>query len=353
LIFEFDRIIIALLNTQINIFPEHKGVVIDKGHYKHIMALTINPTNHNEGLVRAIVSREGRVDEKGHKNKSEIVRVRSTSGLDKFELNESLKILGEEELIQKLLDADHEFIGFEDPDLVFDKLTKRLHLYFTIPLLRKREDVENIILLGHAEGTSLDDLRMTEPVINSSHGNFRAKEVSFVPVNSNGVRLNLIESNDHLEDGERLVSYSVVRVAEASGYGPPWKLGQIVFHPKFDGKAWCAGHASPGPFMSRDFIDLGPNRLVGFLNGREANIMNGGRTVYGTFSVGLFIYDFELGKVEWVSEKPIIVDSEATTITFASQFIQNGNNGTLYAHVDDSFVRAYSIESKKVKSLIP
>jgi hypothetical protein len=72
------------------------------------------------------------------------------------------------------------------------------------------------------------------------------------------------------------------------------------------------------------------------------------------FSVGLFIYDYEHGKIDWISKEPFIQDSEAVTITFASQFIETGpGTGTLYAHVDDSFVRAYTLNAEEMKTLLP
>jgi hypothetical protein len=72
------------------------------------------------------------------------------------------------------------------------------------------------------------------------------------------------------------------------------------------------------------------------------------------FSVGLFIYDYENGKIDWVSPEPFIQDSEATIITFASQFVcTKKGKGILYAHVDDSFVRAYTLEAEKIKALLP
>ncbi len=72
------------------------------------------------------------------------------------------------------------------------------------------------------------------------------------------------------------------------------------------------------------------------------------------FSVGLFIYDYENGKIDWVSPEPFIQDSEAVSITFASQFVEIGpGKGILYAHVDDSFVRAYTLKAELLKSLLP
>ena len=71
------------------------------------------------------------------------------------------------------------------------------------------------------------------------------------------------------------------------------------------------------------------------------------------FSVGLFIYDYENGKIDWVSPQPFIQDSEAKTITFASQFVETKKSeGILYAHVDDSFVRAYTLDAEAIKSLL-
>jgi hypothetical protein len=72
------------------------------------------------------------------------------------------------------------------------------------------------------------------------------------------------------------------------------------------------------------------------------------------FSVGLFIYDYEKGKIDWISPEPLIIDSEARTITFASQFVLTGlGEGILYAHVDDSFVRAYTLKAEDLKTLLP
>jgi hypothetical protein len=65
------------------------------------------------------------------------------------------------------------------------------------------------------------------------------------------------------------------------------------------------------------------------------------------------VYDYEKGKIEWVSPEPFIQDSEAVTITFASHFIETGEGeGILYAHVDDSFVRAYTLKSEQVKQFL-
>lgn len=114
-------------------------------------------------------------------------------------------------------------------------------------------------------------------------------------------------------------------------------------------------HASPGPLFPEDFINIGEGKRLGVMNGRSASAkMENGDVKYGTFSTGLFIYDYENGKIEWVSPEPLIIDSEAVTITFASQFVlTKPGKGILYAHVDDSFVRAYSLSADSIKSLLP
>jgi hypothetical protein len=136
--------------------------------------------------------------------------------------------------------------------------------------------------------------------------------------------------------------------------GKSWKYGKTVFHPADHKIKWIAGHASPGPLLPKSFIDMGNDKVLGIINGREANKrMPNGNTKYGMFSIGLFLYDYEKGKIDWVSPKPFIIDSEAVTITFASQFVEtNRGKGILYAHVDDSFVRAYTINEKDLKKFI-
>ena len=205
------------------------------------------------------------------------------------------------------------------------------------------------IYLGHAEGKDLESLEMTEPVLADNDPNKRAKEVAIAPKNSQSVRLNLFESADRI--GER---YSTIRVAICRQAGPPWEFGETVLHPAKQNLLWCAGHASPGPLLPRTFIDLGENRCLGIINGREADKRVGRKTFYGVFSVGLIIYDYERGKIDWVSPRPFIQDSQARTITFASQFVETvPGQGILYAHVDDSFVRAYELSADTLKSILP
>jgi hypothetical protein len=191
---------------------------------------------------------------------------------------------------------------------------------------------------------------MTQPVLSPTPENADwAKELSLAPVNKDGVRLNLIESSYRVKG----VKHWVVRVAVAKDFAPPWEFGEIVFNPVYEGFGWCAGHASPGPLLPRSFIDIGKNKLVGILNGRVKHQFERENIILGEVTIGLFIYDFEKGKIDWVSKKHLIKDSQAKIITFASQFVQTDyKTGILYAHVDDSFIRAYTLYSDGIRKLV-
>jgi len=333
------------------LYTQHQGEVVKMdSQFKHVMAIALDPrTQNKEGIIRCITSREGDVTVKGYIDRSEIHKIKGNL-LKGFDIKEKLNIKNDERIINKLIDKNLDFIGLEDPDIWIDKENDLIHLYFTLPLINKFDHSKNKIHLGHAMGKDLDNLEMTMPVLQAdSIGG--AKELSIAPINKKGLRYNLVESSKKEED----FNYSVIRVAIAKDMGKQWEFGEIVFHPKEHSIPWIGGHASPGPLFSKDFIDVGEGKLLGIINGREANQkMADGKTKYGVFSVGLFIYDYENGKIDWVSREPFIQDSEATTITFASQFIETEKGkGILYAHVDDSFVRAYTLEAEKIKLLLP
>jgi hypothetical protein len=336
-------------------FTQHPGKVLEAvGDFKHVMATALDPTSgFKKGIVRCIVSREGDVATGGYVDRSEIHHI-SGESLEKFSIGGELKIAGADEIIKKLAThrlepGEFEFIGFEDPDIFVDD-SGLTHTYFTLPFLNKKKR-SALVHLGHAVGRDLNSLKMTMPVLTADPKTYEgAKEVSIAPVNSKGVRLNLVESSKEEKD----FTYSTVRIAVAADMSGPWKFGATIFHPKERRIPWIAGHASPGPLLPRSFIDLGENKLLGIMNGREANRREGKEIKYGMFSVGLFIYDYELGKIDWVSPEPLIRDSKARTITFASQFVETKpGEGILYAHVDDSFVRAYTLSAEKLRPLLP
>lgn len=332
------------------LYTEHKGKVAEAGkRFEHVMAIALDPrTEYKEGVIRCILSREGIVSMSGYLDRSALHKVKGDSVLD-FEIGEKVIIKNQEEVVKKLSNHDGDFIGLEDPDIWIDEKNNLMHVYFTMPIKQKNEDKFSINL-GHAVGRDIDSLVMTDPVLVDT-GEGSAKELSIAPVNSKGFRLNLIESSSK---GKHF-SYSTVRIAIAKDMGRSWNFGKTLFNPENHNIPWVGGHASPGPLFPKTFIDVGENKLLGILNGREANKkLKNGNIKYGMFSVGLFIYDYEIGKIDWVSQDPLIIDSEASTITFASQFIETENGkGILYAHVDDSFVRAYDLDANKLKELIP
>ncbi|MBI2630746.1 hypothetical protein HYW73_00825 [Candidatus Nomurabacteria bacterium] len=333
---------------------EHSGKVVEAGNkFEHVMAISLDPrTQYQEGVIRCITNREGDVTVKGYVDRSELYKLKGIS-LEHFEIVGGLKFKNEKEILNRLIPEGWDFIGFEDPDIWIDPVTDLMHLYFTIPVrpsAKMRDDGERIkIHLGHAVGHDLDSLEMTMPVLMGTV-QLSAKEVSIAPLNSKGFRYNLIESRDRQTD----TTYSIVKVAIAEDMGKPWKYGEIRFHSKEYNISWIGGHASPGPLLPKSFIDVGEGKLLGIINGREANQKMGDKIKYGIFSIGLFIYDYENGKIDWVSPEPLIRDSEAKIITFASQFVETGEGeGILYAHVDDSFVRAYTLKAESLKSILP
>jgi len=330
-------------------YIEHEGKVVEIGSkFEHVMAIALDPfSKHKNGIIRCIVSREGDVTESGYIDRSALYRI-SGNSLEKFEIGEKLNIENDQRIIDKIKGKAGDFLGLEDPDIWRDENTGFIHIYFTMPIKDKHKDRYNIHL-GHAVGKDFDSLEMTKPTLmGSPHRS--AKEVSIAPINSKGFRYNLVESS---KKGMHF-TYSTVRVAIAKDMGKPWKFGDTIFNPEDESISWIGGHASPGPLLPESFINVGDGKRLGILNGREANKKIGKKTIYGMFSVGLFIYDYENGKIDWVSPEPLIIDSEARTITFASQFVETkASEGILYAHVDDSFVRAYTLNGRAIETLLP
>lgn len=330
-------------------YIEYSGRAVEAGEkFEHVMAISLDPRlDYKEGVIRCITSREGDVTKSGYIDRSALHKVQSDSA-EHFSIGEELVIKHQEEIIRKLGKKDSDFLGLEDPDIWIDERTGLTHLYFTMPFRNKKENNFRIHL-GHAVGRDMDSLEMTMPVL-MDEGAGGAKEVSIAPMSKQGVRYNLVESSAQGDD----VTYSTVRTAIAEDMGKSWEFGETVFHPGESRIPWIGGHASPGPLFPKDFIDVGEGKSFGVMNGREANRKKGAETRYGMFSVGLFIYDHENGKIDWVSPEPFIQDSQAKTITFASQFVAQGRGqGVLYAHVDDSFVRAYALDAEAIRPLLP
>lgn len=349
--------------SNIKPYIEQVGKVIESnGRFEHVMALTLNPMKGNEeGLVRCIVNREGEVGTYGYVDKSQIFKIHGES-LEHFVVTNRLEMKNEHEILERVIvhmnqeEGVWEYLGHEDPDIWNDDKTGLVHVYFTMPFL-ERESRRMLINLGHAVGKNLDSLEMTMPVLLHASGASRekgvldvAKELSIAPMNTKEFRYNLIESAD-IRDG---IWYSTVRVVIARDMGSGWEMGDVVFHPLEEEVFWAGEHASPGPLFPESFINLGKGRVLGILNGREVSDRTGATILYRDFSPGLFIYNYEEGKIEWVSPVPLLRDSEAKTITFASDFVETKEGfGILYAHVDDSFVRAYTLSADGIRALIP
>ncbi len=330
-------------------YIEHAGKVVETGgKFEHVMALALDPRSGcKTGVIRCITSRDGDVAVSGYIDRSKLYTIEGSSP-EAFFMRDELAIRRADEIVAELGEGQFDFLGLEDPDIFVDDRTGLVHLYFTLPL-RNPTKGGITIHLGHAMGQDLASLEMTLPFL-LDEGRGGAKELSVAPPSRSGVRYNLVESSIQEAD----FTYSTVRVAIADDMAKSWQFGETVFHPKEHGIAWIGGHASPGPLFPKEFIDIGEGKLLGVMNGREANRRVDGRIVYGMFSVGLFIYDYENAKIDWVSPEPFIRDSEARTITFASQFVpQGGGKGILYAHVDDSFVRAYTLDAAQMRALLP
>lgn len=329
-------------------FVQHPGKVAEAGNrFAHVMALTLDPKSENrQGIIRCVTSRTAEAGTPGSRDHSVLHHISGTS-LEQFEIGEPVFIEGEAEMTQKLkgrIKGNWDYLGLEDPDIWTADTTGEYHLYFTIPFVSKhrwfRKDRWSISL-GHAQGLDLHSLVMTEPSLFDEiceRGHFKAKEVCIAPPNSQGVRLNLVESGQQ------------VRVALAQEMGKPWRFGPVAFDATRGVIPWAAHDASPAPLLPSSFIEVGLNKRVGILNGHTKAIDGS----YGTFSIGLFIYDYEKGIIDWISPQPLIQDTEAKVITFASHFVETKlGEGILYAHVDDSFVRAYTLYAEGIRALLP
>ena len=328
-----------------HVVSQHQGKVIDKNiNFSNVMAIALNPKdNYLSGVIRCITSRIGDVAVPGYVDRSELHYLNGKN-LDRFVIGDKLVMKNEIEEIGELAKNGMELIGLEDPDIWIDEDTGLTHLFFTISLLHKSKKF-GMIHLGHAVGENLNTLTMMPPALLGNKV-FGAKDLSIAPINSHGARYCLIESADKIKKHY----YSVIKLAVTNKENVLWKYGKIVFHPAKQKIPWIAEHASPGPLFSKRFIDVGEGKCLGLINGRGKETRINGQIHYGVFSVGLFIYDFENGKIDWVSPQPLIQDSEAKTITFASQIVETGKGKAIvFAHVDDAFVRSYSLKAASIK----
>lgn len=217
---------------------EHPNRAVEDDQFSHMMAITLDPSlGYKEGIIRCITSREGDVEIKGYVDRSQLYTISSDS-LEHFKVGERLQIKNENEILEALTPMGWECIGLEDPDIWVDKKIELTHVYFTIPIKPPLLKDKIRIHLGHAVGKDIHSLEMTEPVLLDDQTiGASAKEVSIAPMNSKGLRYNLIESRDRAPEG----TYSIIRVAVTEDMSKSWEYGDVVFHPKERNIPWIAG----------------------------------------------------------------------------------------------------------------
>ncbi|MDO8508289.1 MAG: hypothetical protein Q7S27_01240 [Nanoarchaeota archaeon] len=327
------------LNSAVTMF---KNPVLERiENQEHIMALAVDKSSRRKlyGLARVIVRREGDVNIAGYIDRSQLYHVKSDDGL-KWEQVGKLEIKGIDKIVDKYKKKGSDFIGLEDPDIWIDEGGNR-HVYFTIPFIGQG------LYLGHAKGNSLDNLIATDPVLKPEFmkGISGFKEVAISPIEYRGSRINLTEAGN----GDN----SVIAAVKSKDMGKKWEYLKIALHPKDTGYKWCAEHLSPCTFFPPNFLSYG-QLLVGIVNGREKSIQRKDETIYKKFRPGLIVYDYKTGEIPWISEEPLFEDPKAKAITFASDFLQETEDeGILYAHIDDSFVRAYKLNAKGLRKRLP
>lgn len=323
-----------------------------------VMALSFVKEKQNgkyQGIIREIVKREGDVAIPGFVDRSILYLIESSNCLE-WKQKAELNIKGIEKIVKQLTKKDMEFIGLEDPTIWPEE--DIIHVYFTIAFkLTKGTKTEYAVYLGHTQGKSLQDLKATEPVLSPDiktiniYPGFKEAAISPILTSKGKIRINLAESGYFDEDLNE--NFSTVVSAQSSNMAKPWKFLKTVIDPQKMMYKWIQGHASPGYIFEPKFIKH-KDLLVGIINGRSPTTKTKeGKKIYGKFGVGLMLFNPETGEIPWVSPEPFIDGPDARTITFASDFMQQDDKkGILYAHVDDSFVRAYEISVDGLKKFL-
>jgi len=320
---------------------------------KRYMALCIDPTIKNpyRGIARKVVERQGSPDIHGFLDRSKLILVESYDLLN-WNIIGDLNIKGFKKIINKLLNNtkdQKEFIGLEDPDILVDEYGKK-HVYFTIPFKYKNMDGHDVYV-GHSVGDSLEQLTATMPVLGKVNNEITGfKEICFPPIIHNGGRLVLAET---FVDRGKERKYSAISVSKTKNPSDEWSYIRLVHDPEKESRSWCSEHSSPCRIFNPTIIKY-KEYLVGIINGREQTEEINGKKHYKKFRPGLFLFDGESGDIVWIDEEPLLEDPIATTITFASELIPlNKKEAILYAHPNDSFVRAYKLNLEKIKERLP
>lgn len=316
---------------------------------KRFMALCVDPTSENpyRGIARQVIKRQGNQDVPGYVDKSKLIIVESNDLL-KWTVISDLKINKIDDSINILKKEELNFIGLEDPDILIDDQGIK-HLYFTIPFKYKNKDWYDVYV-GHAFGKELSTLKSENYVLSKVDDEIVGfKEICPMPFNVDGKQLVMAET--FLDRGE-IRKFSAVSLIEAKDHYKKWNFLKLIHDPEKEKREWCAGYSSPCRVFKPDFLTH-KGYLVGLMNGREKTKEINGQKMYGKFRPGLFLFDVKSKEIVWLANEPLLEDPIATTITFASDIVYlNNKEAILYAHPNDSFVRAYKLKSSKIKALL-
>lgn len=317
----------------------------DRKDGKRYMALCVDPASKSpyRGIARQVTERVGNVDIPGFLDMSKLVVVESYDLL-RWEVVRDLEI-GMLESAIRALPHSKRFMGPQDPDILTDNKGLK-HIYFTIPL-KYPNKAEQDVYLGHAEGDSLQNLRATNPVLGKVNAEIVGfKEICHVPIRDNGQNFILAETFVNRGKERR---YSAISLLEIKSSLDNWEYIKLVHDPENEKRKWCAGHSSPCRIFAPDYLSHN-GYLVGIMNGREPTKKINGKRVYGKFRPGLFLFDNKSGDIVWIDNEPLLEDPIATTVTFASDLVYlTDKEAILYAHPNDSFVRAYKLNLGKIK----
>jgi hypothetical protein len=342
------------LNDYVEMWKDPVLGTEDQKDGKRYMALCVDPSSKNpyRGIARQVTERVGNVDIPGYTDRSRLLIVKSQDLL-KWDIVGDLRIDGIDEVLEKLGGADKEFIGLEDPDILIDENGTK-HVYFTIPFKHKTNSVNDVVkydvYVGHAEGRSLDHLVSTDPVLGKVNGEIVGfKEICPIPSTNANYRTLLAET---FVSRTQEKGFSAIGLARTKTLEGKWTYQKLVHNPETENKEWCAGHSSPCRIFDPSFLKQG-RYLVGIMNGREPTKVIDSQKIYGKFRPGLFLFDSNSGNIVWVDDNHLLEDPIATTITFASDLVYlNDSEAILYAHPNDSFVRAYKINKSRLKKYL-
>ena len=79
-------------------YTEGKKVIEPDARFKHVMAITLDPyLNYQEGIIRCITSREGNVQFRGYRDRSQLYKLKGKS-LEEFTITDPLVIKNQEDI---------------------------------------------------------------------------------------------------------------------------------------------------------------------------------------------------------------------------------------------------------------